>query len=309
MDNDYLSNPHDKFFKESFSRKEVVESFISEYIPETVTKQIDLNTLEILKDSFIDKELTEHFSDLLYKVKIAGKPSFLYLLFEHKSFPDSMTHFQLLRNTVKILELYLKQNKNSRKLPVVISLVIYHGSQKWDIKNSIVPLFEEIEGTVQYIPDFRAEILDISHIPDDMIKGEIFLQVHFLIQKYIHTPQLFDKLPDIFMLVKSLTEDRKKTEYMEMLLRYLAASVEKDKKQDLKEEIKKAIHSGDTLMTTIAEEWVQEGEIKGKIEGKIEGKEEDAFKMAQLGMSNEIIQAVTGLPMDKIIEIRKRAGK
>lgn len=53
MDIDYLSNPHDKFFKESFSHKEVVESFIQEYLPEAIHKQVDLNSLEILKDSYI----------------------------------------------------------------------------------------------------------------------------------------------------------------------------------------------------------------------------------------------------------------
>src|SRR5690554_7109719 len=99
---DRLNNPHDKYFRESFSRKETVRSFIRQYLPSGVCRQLDLNKLEIVKDSFVDKELSEHFSDILYKTVISGKQSYLYLLFEHKSYIDHFTGFQLLRNMVKI---------------------------------------------------------------------------------------------------------------------------------------------------------------------------------------------------------------
>jgi predicted transposase YdaD len=104
MDKEYLTNPHDKFFKESFGRKEIVKSFIVEYLPAQLHQQMDFATLEILKDSYIDKELSAHFSDILYKIKIGGAGSYLYLLFEHKSYADPRVGFQLLRNMVKIWE-------------------------------------------------------------------------------------------------------------------------------------------------------------------------------------------------------------
>ena len=91
MDESYLSNPHDKFFKESFSRKEVARSFIREYLPRGICTQLDLKTLTIRKDSYIDKEMFEHFSDILYSVKLSGKQAFIYLLFEHKSTIDHWT--------------------------------------------------------------------------------------------------------------------------------------------------------------------------------------------------------------------------
>jgi predicted transposase/invertase (TIGR01784 family) len=89
MEDSYLSNPHDKFFKESF----------------------------------IDKELSEHFSDILYKIKLSEKPCYIYLLFEHKSYIDPWTGFQLLRNMVKIWEQYFKQNKTADKLPVILPII------------------------------------------------------------------------------------------------------------------------------------------------------------------------------------------
>ncbi|MBN1981732.1 MAG: Rpn family recombination-promoting nuclease/putative transposase [Chitinivibrionales bacterium] len=73
MDHENMINPHDKFFKESFGRTEIAQSFIQEYLPHDLIKTMKINTLEITKDTFIDKELQEHFSDILYRVKIAGR--------------------------------------------------------------------------------------------------------------------------------------------------------------------------------------------------------------------------------------------
>ena len=97
-----IINPHDKFFKEIFSKKKEAKEFLSHYLPEDIKAIIDLSTLSIFKDSFIEKELQEYFSDILYKVEIKDQPAWIYLLFEHKSYPDSIVAFQLLRYMVKI---------------------------------------------------------------------------------------------------------------------------------------------------------------------------------------------------------------
>jgi predicted transposase/invertase (TIGR01784 family) len=305
MKPEYLTNPHDKFFKESFNRKEIVESFIIEYLPAHLHSRMDLGTLAILKDSFIDKELSEHFSDILYTIKLAGKKSYLYLLFEHKSYIDPLVGFQLLRNMVKIWEGYLKQNPKARHLPLIVPVVIYHGSKKWHVENSLLPLFDTVPGAECYIPDFKSEMFDISHLPDDQIKGVILLQVLLLVQKYIFRPDLFEKLHDIFKLLQQLSNKTTATEYLEVLLRYLVASVDSTRTNDIKKELTRTIAKGDNLMPTIAEKWYQDGVKEGIEEGKIE----DGLKMIAKGMTNADIRDITGLSIKKIQELRNKADK
>jgi activator of HSP90 ATPase len=64
-------------------------------------------------------------------------------------------------------------------------------------------------GAEYYIPDLKSEMFDISHLPDDQIKGAILLRV------------LFEKLHDIFKLYQQLSNKTTTTEYLEVLLRYL----------------------------------------------------------------------------------------
>lgn len=117
----------------------MVRGFIAEYLPETIRDRMDLNTLEIVKDSYVDKELAEHFSDILYKISIDGKPGFVYLLLEHKSYINKLLPFQVLRNMVKIWEQFLKQNKRAKRLPSIIPLVIYYGNTTWNVKQGLLP--------------------------------------------------------------------------------------------------------------------------------------------------------------------------
>ena len=62
-----VQNPHDKFFKETFSNVEVARDFMQNYLPEPILKIVDLQTLDIQKDSFIDENLKEVFSDMLFQ--------------------------------------------------------------------------------------------------------------------------------------------------------------------------------------------------------------------------------------------------
>lgn len=100
-----LTNPHDRFFKESFSRPEIARDFLARYLPPTVATLFDLDTLELRKDSFIDRDLQQPFSDLLYQLSLRqGAKVFVYTLLEHKSSVEPLTSFQLLRYKVRILD-------------------------------------------------------------------------------------------------------------------------------------------------------------------------------------------------------------
>ncbi len=82
-------NPHDKVFREVYSNKETARSLLADKLPDNVLKLGDLKTLEINKDSFIEKELADYYSDMLYRVNLTdGSQGFIYVLFEHKNYYD-----------------------------------------------------------------------------------------------------------------------------------------------------------------------------------------------------------------------------
>jgi len=50
-----ISNPHDRFFKDVLSRREAARDFVLHYLPAEVAKLLDVESLEVSKDSFKEK--------------------------------------------------------------------------------------------------------------------------------------------------------------------------------------------------------------------------------------------------------------
>lgn len=52
---DDIATPHDAFFRESFGRREIAQDFLRHHLPTQLLAQIDLDTLDISKDTYISK--------------------------------------------------------------------------------------------------------------------------------------------------------------------------------------------------------------------------------------------------------------
>ena len=82
-----IVNPHDKFFKETFSNRENAIDLISGLLPEELKSNLDFNSMELDNNSYIDQAMNEYFSDLVYTVNYKGKTELkISLLLEHKSY-------------------------------------------------------------------------------------------------------------------------------------------------------------------------------------------------------------------------------
>ena len=277
-----ITNPHDKFFKQVFTRMETVEEFIRHYLPPDVVGLLDLDTLECTKDTFIDKRLKEYFSDLLLKVYLkGGLQGYVYILFEHKSYQEPLISFHLLRYMVKIWEMLLKKREVIR-FPVIIPLVLYHGEKKWRAGLNFKDMFDSPDDMAIFIPDFKYLLWDSTQYSDEDIKGEAVLRAALLILKHIFDEDLKERLPGILGLLRDLSEKRTGIEFIETILKYLLGAASADTINDY-EEIKAAVdqalpQTGGEIMPTVADVLREEGRQQGIQEGIQQGILQNAKK-------------------------------
>ena len=97
-----ITNPHDKFFKETFSVQGNVIDFLQGTFPKEIFDKLDLSALTLDSNTYIDEELKEHFSDIVYSCVCKNTELKIALLFEHKSYPVAYPHLQLLKYLLKI---------------------------------------------------------------------------------------------------------------------------------------------------------------------------------------------------------------
>lgn len=72
-------NPHDAVFKHFLGKPEVAADFLRQHLPGEILALLDLATLEEQKAGFVDEDLRNHFSDILYRVKTKRGPTGLPL--------------------------------------------------------------------------------------------------------------------------------------------------------------------------------------------------------------------------------------
>ncbi len=316
-----IENPHDKFFKETFGDIAVARDFLNHYLPTELIRQVDMKSLEPQKDSFVNKDLEENFSDLLFKANFQGTEGYFYFLFEHKSYPSKNIMLQLLKYMTEIWDAKA-QKENEWQLPLVIPLVMYHGKTRW---NAPLRLKDMMQGNTNipkemenYIPDFEYLLFDFSHRSDEEILGEAMLKMYLVMIRAFSKTTDEDILPTIRKALYYLEEFESKEkgiDYLETMMRYVFSVHQNISEEDLVhvvEQIETTYPEGGDVIMTLAEVYMEkgkkegkeEGKKEGKREGKLEGKLEVTKNLLTKGFSVEDIVEVTGLEREQIEEIK-----
>ncbi len=315
-----IPDPHDRFFKEVFSRHEVVRDFIRLCLPDDIPRLLDLDRIRSVKGSFVDEELASHLSDLLFQIPLKGGGSaFAYLLFEHKTSPEALAPFQVLRYMVNIWRDHLKGG-GGRPLPPILPVIIYHGRSPWRTVRRFDALFDAPDVLVPYVPRFDLIFWDLSEYDDTGFQGAVLLRSAFLLMKHIYSEDLEERLPRILRLLNELVGRRSTLEYLEVLLRYLVCGAPRMEAEDLKRILPEVFpEKGEQIMGTIAEKWLEEGKQlgirlgieKGKEAGLMVGLRDSIIDILQMrfGLAPDwIIQFLNGIDdLDRLKALRRRS--
>jgi predicted transposase/invertase (TIGR01784 family) len=179
------TKPHDTFFKETFSRVEVVQSFIEEFLPQDIKERLNIQNIKRVTDSFTTEELDEYLADMVYRTEYDGQQTLVTLLFEHKSYPQKYPHLQLIQY---ILNIWKEEQKQNRKLSIVIPIIIHHGNKKWKYR-SLRSYFKGIHPSLlKFVPEFEYLLFSLNDSPDEKLINlqNIVLGMTTMLMKHSH---------------------------------------------------------------------------------------------------------------------------
>ncbi len=269
---DPIFRPHDLFARQSLERLEVARSIVRHYLPGELVRKLNMDTLTLVSESFIDSELRASQSDVLYHVQFTdGHWGQIYILFEHKSYSDPMTVFQLLKYVVRIWE---RQQRQQESLTPVIPFVLYHGEHSWTAARSLRELVGGPALLQRYVPDFAIELLDLSTYPDDQLPTESLTRATLLLLKYIFREDLRGHLEEIFRAAAQKRGEEGLLEVLRSFLTYVAAAARQLEMRDLAPVVKRSLGTtGENLVSTILQHWIEQGREEGREQGREAGRE------------------------------------
>jgi predicted transposase/invertase (TIGR01784 family) len=269
---------------------------------------MNIDTLNHQDGTFVEANLRQYFSDLLYKVDINNTEGYIYILYEHKSYYTEKTVLQVLKYIIRIWE--RKYNKSSKKFPVVLPIVVYHGKNEWRIKNNLSCMIENYDELpteyLKYIPNFDFELYDLSPESSTTIKGDYKTKIITDMFRAIRmkTKEQFliflgDILKRLVKYSKLDHEDSKSLqEFVGLYIIWAREDITEEDIEQVEKEI--AIENGGVIMS-LGQKLIE----KGKIEGKIE----TAKKMLKARLQIEQIVEFTGLSIEEIEELKKEMKK
>ncbi len=306
-----IQNVHDKFFKETFSRIDVVTNFLEELIHERLVKKLDLSTLQIDNSSFIDEKLEEHFADILYTCNYSDKGKVkIALLFEHKSYKESYPHWQLNQYILNVWEASSKQKK---KKPIpIIPIVIYHGKEKWDYQ-PMRSYFENLdEDLLQYIPEFNFHLINLNTIPNEKITNftNKFLAISTLLFKHSRLKKYVKRIEDDLVELFKLVDNQESNPFSVSVILYIQNTDALTITEIVSIFTRVSKNLNNVVMTTaqqLINQGVNQGFDKGVNYGLNQGIEItkiDTVKKGYLnGISNDLLVNISGLSMQEVEEI------
>jgi hypothetical protein len=263
-----LANIHDAFFKQVLGDPELAGTFLREHLPSEVADLLGPELPEQVPGSFVDEELRQHHSDLVFRVHLkAGRDAFAYVLMEHKSSPDPGARLQLLRYVVRLLTRWYDQNKPQLPLPPVLPLLAHQGLEGWKLSCDFADLFSTVPEPLRpYLPSFRHALVDLALTDDQALSAKTRLRAFLKALKYSRRPDLPACIDIVFAEADTLGEDD-----LFVILEYFDKGPVAISKCMIADALRRLVpDKKEKLMGWLTQPYYDQGKAEGRAEGRAE---------------------------------------
>lgn len=297
-----MNHPHDKLFKATFSRPDVVVSLIEDLFPSALVAEIDVQTLALTTNSYIDNDLREHFADLVYQCQFSSQAPFeIALLLEHKSYPNRYPHLQLLRY---MLNRWQQDAQANQGLIPIIPVLIYHGNATWPHQSLEAQMAKMHPALHPYLPEFDYVLIDLSRLDDEQILNfrSQFLSLSASLLKYHDGNKHVEFVRrHIIDILTNVPESYLRT-IVEPAFLYLFETSDLTGHEIVAIFSKVSQKTEDAAMTA-ADQLRLEGRLEGRTEGRIETTYKFVKGALKLGMDAKTIASTFELDVKEVESI------
>ncbi|MEQ4545167.1 MAG: Rpn family recombination-promoting nuclease/putative transposase [Pantoea agglomerans] len=302
--------PHDATFRQFLTQPDIARDFMELHLPSELRICCDLSTLKLESGSFVEDDLRQYFSDVLYSLKTTAGDGYIHVLIEHQSVPDKHMAFRLMRYAVAAMQRHLEAGH--KRLPLVIPILFYVGrrtpypySTRW-LDEFDDPLLAD------RLYSHSFPLVDVTTIPDDEIMQHRSMAALTLLQKHIRQrdlAELMDRLVSILMAGEHTSSQ------VISLVNYIVQAGEVSDAKTFVQKLAQRVPQHENTLMTIAQQLEQIGLEKGIAQGRIEGKEiglQQGMQSMQLriartmlmsGMDRYTVMQMTGLTEEELAQL------
>jgi len=276
---------HDQLFKATYRDPRNLAALLRQNLPAALVEQLDFRCAEEIPGTFLDPNLSERCSDLLFRLPVAGRESFVYVLAEHQSTPSPLMGLRLLIYMGRIWDRWLRQQRAKarahegappRRVPAILPLVVFQGPGGWSPSTAFTDLIdlppEQLDAVRTYLPTFRYALENLGQVTDDELRARGLSPlgtIGLVLLKHARDKRerFLRSLAGLMDLFRTLGADDQVT-----ILSYTVEVVDFSSLREVKE-----VFAGDLspkleeAIMTLSEKLRTEGRVEGRVEGRAEG--------------------------------------
>ena len=294
---------HDSSYKKFFSRADMVESLVRDFISEDLADRLDFKTLEPLPTVFQNQEQAERRSDLIWQVKgYDGQLVWIAILLEFQSTIDKLMVFRLLEYTTLLLRQTFEQqaDKDNILLPQVLPIVLYNGAQPWNAALSLRELQSPEPQPVEFDNlHFKYHLIDIRHLEESLVdKAKGISAWIFRFERAANVQEMERLWRVMFHALKSPSYENLRRE----IIIWLETCILPVRKISGAKVVVKRLKEEETMtvVTPEMEDWtlpyinqgIRQGRAEGRLEGKLEGEAWGLAEGERIGIAAKAAQVI-----------------
>ncbi len=282
---------------------------------EDFVKELDFKSLKKLDPNFIPVSEKSRHADVIYEIKSHGQTSYIYIFIEFQSTVDRFMALRMARYTLEFYD----QLRRSRKLKFFypsFSILISNSDQRWDAPKSLSELFYDSSVPKEYMPEFRYFKIIINEISKrDLVELRNAVSAAFYIENN-NPVELNENWDELVSILKEVINRAWGAEIVQDIINRIFQIYKIEENSKLITGIND-LGEVKNMLETRAKEWerevwekgIEKGIEKGMVKGIEKRNEQIALNMIRNKETDEKIALYTGLPMERIAEIRESVKK
>jgi predicted transposase YdaD len=156
---------HDLSYRHFFKHRRMIQDLLREIVGERWVERIDLASGEKVDASFVSSKYESRESDVIWKFQRqdGGEPVYVYILLEFQSRPDPSMPVRFMGYESLFYQSLMagQPAAASRKLPPVIPVLLYNGTEPWNVATDLGSLIGDLDPSAEiYRPQLRYRLVD-----------------------------------------------------------------------------------------------------------------------------------------------------
>ena len=268
--------------------------------------EVNASELQIYNNEFINDKYEKRISDIIYK----NKEKDIYYLVEHQSKVDKRMPRRIFEYCMGIMMAIEKTTKeNDGGNPIIVPIVIYTGTNKWNVKTNFIDTQKTYEGYQDYKINLNYKLIDVNkYSKTELLEKDNKLASMMLLEKCKTKEELKNSIVEIVLKA----QDKEKIEWIKQIVNYVFNDTLGDDANKILDVLEKGEMSDmEDLIERIE---INEAKIKrklikkGKKEGMIETITNIIKNMLQQNEDEEKIMKYTNAKREDIDAAKKELG-